>query len=328
MNATIDLNLLPFCDPESTRYSLGEPFVSRGHLVATDGMKLVCVPTSDPETVDRKLPNVWEIIKKRASGELVAWPEALYSDKVQTCRRCKGNGGAHNRECEHCDGEGTIECCECGSEVDCDECDGNGAVICGKCPDCKGAKECAQPYSIEVGGRLIAWANDQAIRTLPNVKFLPMESATSCCGLSSTADSAASHLWREVNHAPLSQTSPRPSVHARRRQSAQRPADGRRELARHGDRANEARDCPAATARRSTCAASSHPAAGCICCWCEKPLELSADCYDHCNHCKGSFSFRKPITAAERPTLLDAKGSLNGKESVAAIRELRDEWEG
>jgi DnaJ-class molecular chaperone len=46
---------------------------------------------------------------------------------------CGACGGALPEACSTCEGEGTIECSECGQERECPECEGEGVATCEVC---------------------------------------------------------------------------------------------------------------------------------------------------------------------------------------------------
>lgn len=67
--------------------------------------------------------------RESLSGRLVFGDERL----IEAVRIIKAAGdlirlSKDGRECPECDGEGMIECCECGHERDCEECDGKGKL--------------------------------------------------------------------------------------------------------------------------------------------------------------------------------------------------------
>lgn len=61
-------------------------------------------------------------------------------------------------ECERCDGEGEIECCECGNERNCPDCDGVGST-----GGCTGCDEIAAPQEKPDTGRFFGLLVDRRI---------------------------------------------------------------------------------------------------------------------------------------------------------------------
>ncbi len=133
------IDLTRFCDASDVRANLRAPWSRGGYSYATDGHILFRVPRREdvPEREDApdlsKLDAEW-------NGKTYAPLPAIPNSLIKTCDLCRGKGRIV--ECKTCDGDGAIECSECGHERECPDCDGAGAwpampgqesVICWRC---------------------------------------------------------------------------------------------------------------------------------------------------------------------------------------------------
>lgn len=174
MATETEIDLTVFCAKDSQRL-MGVPFVQNGRRWASNGFTAVCVDaTGEPDTKPEngRLPDMQAIITRRPQSDISEpWPEPIYRFGVGECKRCKGTGARHHRDCDECDGDGEVMCSHCGNDYTCDACDGKGQVLCGTCPACDGSKKTEQPLYLEIAGELIAFEMEQHIRKLPNVRF-------------------------------------------------------------------------------------------------------------------------------------------------------------
>jgi transcription elongation factor Elf1 len=170
---TIDLQ--PFCEVDSVRYSIDKPFVINGYRYATDSRVLVRVPCDEPDSVT-PLP------VPRSAGELFAkfpgerarwrpWPEPEYLSGKIECPTCSGRGLVECRRCDACSGKGEIECRECGQSKECAACGGYGEIGL-RCKTCHGAGEFVGPKYQPIGSLIIDARLDRNIRDLLNVQFV------------------------------------------------------------------------------------------------------------------------------------------------------------
>lgn len=177
MSTITEIDLQPFCEEASDkvpRYAIEKPFVIGERRYGTDVKVAISVPApGEPDSVsDRKYPRMADVFKNW--NECRVWQPWPASNPVignVTCPKCKGNGAAHSRECDECDGHGGTICDHCDSEIECKECEGEGTVLCGKCPKCDGQKLVNAPKYQLVGELAVAVKYDAAIRELPAVQF-------------------------------------------------------------------------------------------------------------------------------------------------------------
>jgi hypothetical protein len=172
---------LEFCDPESTRYCLSEPFVQNGFLCATDGRIAVQARCDEADT-EGKFPKMSFVIDQDAMCETKWEPSDIGcgncggkgSTTTTKCHECKGSG-----VCENCSGSGEETCLSCDRDHECDECDGSG-----NCHECDGDGiveqyecGCVQCESSSVAipdgetVRQMAWKIARKINTLRNVRY-------------------------------------------------------------------------------------------------------------------------------------------------------------
>jgi hypothetical protein len=143
--ATAFIDLRAFCGTRESRYSINEPWVSKGFEYATDGQICVRVPTSRPEkglADGRPAPPAADVFKGPFHGADVSlpWP-----------------AGPYEAECPDCLGLGIKICCSCGHEDECPLCKGYGR------------------YALEFDGMKINARHADRIRLLPNVKYARVE---------------------------------------------------------------------------------------------------------------------------------------------------------
>lgn len=116
-----------------------KPFGKDGKVYSTDGRIMVRCNGDAP-------------LAEKAPADIanLFLPEGSYSDPVEIpatdhgtvpCYECRGTGLA-GTVCPGCDGEGVIDCPECGHEAECKRCDGQGKIFVGNdpCPECNGTK--------------------------------------------------------------------------------------------------------------------------------------------------------------------------------------------
>lgn len=166
------IDLKPFCcDNDRGRYNLAEPWFRNGRRIASDTAVMITIDAAGEPDTEGNFPSDAEILKGAPVDGYQPWPAANYIYKLQKCRKCKGSGYAHFRDCVECDGSGETVCGECGHEDECEECDGEGVMGCGRCEECDGTKETNQPSYTMVGNLAIAAKYDLPIRDLPNVSY-------------------------------------------------------------------------------------------------------------------------------------------------------------
>lgn len=120
--------LLPFCDMESTRFAINEPWVHNGWIYATDSRVLIAVPTTEPDSPlpadGRRRPNCAQIVQMFAKTET---PHDF--PVLPVCFTCESTGlvNVSYHKCQRCDGEGmrniqkphgmkTVVCRDCHGE--------------------------------------------------------------------------------------------------------------------------------------------------------------------------------------------------------------------
>jgi hypothetical protein len=117
---TIDLTI--FCNPESSRFSIREPFVQGGVRYATDGRMMVAVPCPDTPDSDpfdetgfrRNFPKMVDVLT--GYDTVTIWSDL---PAAPGCEDCAGEG---RKICPKCQGHGEHRC-SCGCEHDCEWCD-------------------------------------------------------------------------------------------------------------------------------------------------------------------------------------------------------------
>lgn len=168
MSTTI--NLQAWCG-DSNRFDLSKPFVLRGFLYATDGRRIIRIPSGEPDTVtDKRFPLAYEIFSPMPSNASLyqPWPEANYSECERECLECKGKGRINTHPCTYCEGEGEVECETCHHETECVHCDGTGECNGSRCKACNGKKVVLRPWQQKIGEAWIDADFDMAVRELPN----------------------------------------------------------------------------------------------------------------------------------------------------------------
>lgn len=120
------------CLGENCRFLLGEPWIQKGFVYATNGSILVRQPTTLPET-QRRGPPAWQNFDDtKAVGRIIRLPDlgpeladrtvcptCKGTDSTKTCGDCKGAGKhvcptcEHVKPCRPCEGEGNLCCSEC-----------------------------------------------------------------------------------------------------------------------------------------------------------------------------------------------------------------------
>lgn len=200
-----EIDLTPFCDPDSPRYNLSAPFVRKGWKYGTDSRICVRIPTNEPDTVKPtqggNLPAAYELfafpfpeccvplsdhlVRMKSVPTLNANSDVCGcgSSEETTCSACDGSGF---KPCTKCDGTGETECSSCGHEEECFDCDGTGNSR-DKCATCSGSR--IKPGSALcpictaenprilclVGAAAISRAYWLKLRTLPGLRLLPPE---------------------------------------------------------------------------------------------------------------------------------------------------------
>lgn len=149
------LDLTPFCQPwQHPKYDMAKPFVQGEHELhryATDSRICVRVPATEADKGDSpevRRPDAaglgWWQHDALYPGRWQPWPAARYRDAADSdCQRCHGTGDLHgiSRECEACQGVGTVDCDDDWGfyhPTDCQACKGLGFQPLELCPECQG----------------------------------------------------------------------------------------------------------------------------------------------------------------------------------------------
>lgn len=171
------IELTPFCSVEERRTQITEPWSVGDHTVASDGLLLVRVPRRD-DVPDRGLaPNLDRVFAAAAPFENLRPLPEFELPPAKACRQCGGFG--HIVACKECDGDGVIECCECGHERDCEDCRGKGVRYVEQgtegaevCTACRGAGAGYEHISIAfASGLLLAASLVVRMRQLPGLRI-------------------------------------------------------------------------------------------------------------------------------------------------------------
>ncbi len=136
MTTATQIDLMPFCDPQATRFALKAPWREDGFIYAADGRRLARIP-DDGRAI---IPNDGKPVRGKSVIESMPFPSEGWlplpplhpcpckiGEQEVNCSECKGSG-----KCPECKGTGEMDCCECGQSTDCDECTH------GKCGNCNG----------------------------------------------------------------------------------------------------------------------------------------------------------------------------------------------
>lgn len=116
-------DLKEFCDPD--RIKMGRAWVIDGYAYATNGHIGIKLKVDLPDNHNFNYVNLNSLIESHKSNcnyqidfsqEITFKTKPLYKIEKNEVR------------CESCDGDGEIECPECGSVVDCKECNGKGIL--------------------------------------------------------------------------------------------------------------------------------------------------------------------------------------------------------
>jgi hypothetical protein len=131
----------PLCTTDPCRPWMQRPFIHQGHLYATDGRILACLPVDLPDSallstipmdkIQTLVDRAPALIATQPPHTIPKLPPALY----KPCFECKGDG--HWRKCPECEGTGETECSECGQDHTCADCKGMGEI-----PGLNGEREC------------------------------------------------------------------------------------------------------------------------------------------------------------------------------------------
>jgi hypothetical protein len=124
------------------RFSLELPFIRDGMAYATDGIVIVRMAASPevvallPRSPERRIPDAAKMFALPVEWE--GRPTRFRAPKAETCNVCEGRVRLAARGCSRCDGEGEVECRECGQDRTCPACDGRGTFGPGQCEWCEG----------------------------------------------------------------------------------------------------------------------------------------------------------------------------------------------
>lgn len=182
MSTTEAIDLQPWCDngkhPRTARYNLDKPFFQGGWQCASNGCWVIRVRADGERDSAGTFPRLDDIFVRYAAEAFEPLPLDLVPDMlVQECPACEGSGYHHTKDCLDCDGDGSVECPECGHEDDCDRCDGVGSIGCGKCKACDGSKRFEQPHSVDVAGRFINARIYKQLIALPSIEYAATDGA-------------------------------------------------------------------------------------------------------------------------------------------------------
>lgn len=119
------LLLESFCSKDTTRTNLTHPFSFNDMTGATDGHVLILIKGLPKEYEDTDLkidtvlpPDNQEVLIDVEKFKKIIEQVPLVDEMIE-----------EQNVCSECDGDGTIECDKCGSEVECEECEGTGYVM-------------------------------------------------------------------------------------------------------------------------------------------------------------------------------------------------------
>lgn len=129
----MSINLLDFCDPETSRYAIDKPWRDGDVVRATDGRIAIEVDASLYPVVDKpdgRVPRFDDVFGPfRRVDEWSAMPSILSCDKCDSTGEITG-------QCEFCKGAGRCVC-GCGDDHDCGNCGGSGEEYLNDCRDCQ-----------------------------------------------------------------------------------------------------------------------------------------------------------------------------------------------
>jgi hypothetical protein len=94
---------------------------------------------------DWRLADAMELLRRKETQFRVKG--LVLSHGLLECGRMRALVYTNSVDCRMCDGDGEIECCECGHSRDCKECDGSGRVYGVQVLDFSGAKELLATYN-------------------------------------------------------------------------------------------------------------------------------------------------------------------------------------
>ncbi len=168
------IDLKPFCSTDPTRLALNEPHVCGGWKYATDGRVLVCLKTTEPDSVRDNgfkfpLESCVELLTKARSslGNLTAAVITPFPPpKTMNCGKCDGLGGF--AKCKDCHGEGSNTC----------GCHGRGIVAYAgedrkPCDECDGTGEIQIAVAVKIGASWFSNVLLAKLLTLPRLTFYP-----------------------------------------------------------------------------------------------------------------------------------------------------------
>lgn len=171
------IDLMPFCNRESTRFDLDRPFSSNGWTYAADGCIAVRVAHVSPSpTKADRVPNLSFLPFGDIHGWR-PWPEQRWWTEigdVDWCPYCEGLGfvGADVVRCDQCGGDGRCWDDEWDvSSVLCSKCRGRRCRGGDRCEYCAGKGQGELPTIQLVGSTAVSALYDLKIRRLPNVEF-------------------------------------------------------------------------------------------------------------------------------------------------------------
>lgn len=115
------------CSSDRSRLALRTPFYQGATTYATDSCIAVCIPkrrcAGDYSNAPDNTPNCKEVLP-RLEGK---YSKTQIIDRDELFGKIADFNIEFEREiCEDCDGEGSVECHECGVWKDCDYCDASG----------------------------------------------------------------------------------------------------------------------------------------------------------------------------------------------------------
>lgn len=142
------IDLSKITNPNDIREMCRAPLrLKDGRVVATCGVKLVCVASFDGDAAalmaapERQDETICKLLA--AHGDAKQWlpVSSLILPALDSCPHCGGHGHVTMTECEECDGEGEFE--HGRHTYECKECDGDGESSSRPCgPDDPEGKEC------------------------------------------------------------------------------------------------------------------------------------------------------------------------------------------
>ena len=178
------INYQAFCYPDDLRHALQTPTTHGDYSYCTDGRIMIKIPAlPEPEYRDKDKCTSLQTFEKvfSTAGANITFDARPISELIgdhppEPCDTCKGAKVVEKAECDHCEGDGYLDCECCGQERECPTCKGDGFIEGTghqmECSTCRG--EGFKPQLLPIGISQITEKYARLIQTLPDaVVFLP-----------------------------------------------------------------------------------------------------------------------------------------------------------